>query len=69
MNPSLPIIGTSGIFGGLILLAVVVLGFVVLWLVFRKRKHGKEGVDRAVGILEHMSFFKNQSGPFGSRMK
>lgn len=60
----------SGIFsmlGGLaILIAGLVLGFLVLWLVFGRRKKGE---DQAIGILETMSVFRGTTGSTNSRCR
>lgn len=59
-------IGTSGIFGGIILILILVAGFAALWLVFGRRKRSE---DKAIGILEQMAFFKNMTGSTNNRTR
>ncbi|WP_322174036.1 hypothetical protein [Acutalibacter caecimuris] len=50
-----------------ILVAGLILGFVVLWLVFG---HKRRGEDKAIGILEQMAFFKGANSiNNGTRMR
>lgn len=59
-------IGTSGIFGGIVLTVILVLGFVALWAVFGRKKRAE---DKAIGILEQMSIFRGSTGSTNSRMR
>ena len=48
-------IGTSGIFGGIVLTVLLILGLVALWAVFGRKKKAE---DKAIGLLEQMAHFK-----------
>ncbi len=56
----------SMVFGLAILIAGLIAGFVLLWLAFGRG--GKNG-DKAVGILEAMSFFKGATSSTNNRMR
>lgn len=63
----MPVAGfISFILGALILTAIFVGGAIVLWLVFGRKRYGE---DKAIGILEAMSFFKNMTGATNNRMR
>ncbi len=59
-------IGTSGIFGGIVLTVLLILGFVALWAVFGRKKKAE---DKAIGILEQMSIFRGTTGSTNSRTR
>lgn len=54
------------VFGLAILVAGLIAGFVLLWLAFGRG--GKNG-DKAVGVLEAMSFFKGATSSTNNRMR
>lgn len=56
----------SFILGAIILTAIFVGGGIVLWLVFGRKKRGE---DKAVGILEQMSFFRGTTGATNNRTR
>lgn len=59
-------IGTSGIFGGIVLTVLLILGLVALWAVFGRKKKAE---DKAIGILEQMSIFRGTTGSTNSRTR